>query len=209
MAGRKPKPDVERIAELNAEIERLETKAAKYQSKLACCKEERNRKLSHLMIGQMEERSLNYPDVESLIDALNRGEVSDRQKKAALPVSPVTPLSASSDQGHHYLQLEVSDREREIIYSNMEKAHYSKFSEYARKLLLDGYLILWTSPETKELKKELGAVNRSLNQLVKRANTTGSIYAGDFLDMLNSWQEIQQKTLHYIDEMSRKTNGVH
>lgn len=75
--------------------------------------------------------------------------------------------------------------------------------------MMRGYLIQWTSPETKELRRELGAVNRSLNQLVKRANTTGSIYAGDFLDMLGIWQSIQDKTLHYIDEMSRKTNGLH
>lgn len=210
MAGRKPKPDVERIAELNDEIERLETKVAKCQAKLAHCREERNRKLSHLIIGEMETRSLNYPDVESLIDTLSRGEVSEKQKEAAsLPVPPVTPSPASSDKGYHYLQLEVTDKEREIIRSNMEKAHYKKFSEYARKLLLDGYLIQWTSPETKELRRELGAVNRSLNQLVKRANTTGSIYAGDFLDMLDIWQTIQDKTLHYIDEMSRKTNGLH
>lgn len=210
MAGRKPKPDVERIAELNDEIERLETKVAKYQTKLAQCKEERNRKLSHLIIGEMETRSLNYPDVESLIDTLSRGEVSEKQKEAAsLPVPPVTSSPASSDSGYHFLQLEVTDKERNMIYSNMEKAHYKKFSEYARKLLLDGYLIQWTSPETKELRRELGAVNRSLNQLVKRANTTGSIYAGDFLDMLGIWQSIQDKTLHYIDEMSRKTNGLH
>jgi hypothetical protein len=71
-------------------------------------------------------------------------------------------------------------------------------------MLLDGYLILWTSPETRELKKELGNVNRSLNQLVKRANVTGSIYQADFVDMLECWKKIQKEVLHYIDEMSRK-----
>lgn len=76
-------------------------------------------------------------------------------------------------------------------------------------MLLDGYLILWTSPETRELKQELGVINRSLNQLVKRANTTGSIYVSDFLDMRSCWQEIQKKVLHYIDEMSRKTSSKH
>jgi hypothetical protein len=98
----------------------------------------------------------------------------------------------------------VSEKERQQIYDNMERAQYTSFNRYAKKMLLDGYLIVWSSPETRELKKELGNVNRSLNQLVKRANSTGSIYFGDFMDILECWKKIEKETLHYIDEMNRK-----
>ena len=86
----------------------------------------------------------------------------------------------------------------------MAKAQYGSFNSYAKKMMLDGYLIVWNSPENRELKRELGNVNRNINQLVRRANLTGSIYRGDFLDMLECWKKIQKETVRYINQMIRK-----
>jgi hypothetical protein len=59
--------------------------------------------------------------------------------------------------------------------------------------------------EHRELKRELGNVNRNLNQLVRRANLTGSIFRGDFLDMQECCKKIQKETVRYINQMIRKS----
>jgi hypothetical protein len=210
MAGRKRKPDTERFQELTEQIQHDEQYLSERQSKLNQRKDQRIEVLSHLIVGQMEERCLNYPEVESILTQLAKGEPSKRQLEL-LDDSDGAQVKANDLQSDRVVQLilRVTEQEKAKIQSNMKKAHYTSFNSYAKKLLLDGYLILWTSPETRELKKELNAANRNLNQLVKRANTTGSIYAGDFQDILSCWEEIQTKTLHYIDQMNRKTHGIH
>lgn len=196
------KTDGERIEELDSLIEQTQNRLEKLQKRLSEYKNERAILLSHIVIGQMEEKNLNYPEVESLIADLASLKQAVASQKPVMEDAEEIQIKPNTD-----LKVRVTPKEKAKIYANMKRANYSSFNSYAKKLLLDGYLIQWTSPETKELRRELGAVNRSLNQLVKRANTTGSIYAGDFLDLLNSWQTIQKQTLHYLNEMSRKTNG--
>ena len=204
MAGRKPKPDALRFAELTKKIEKLEGTVAKAANRLRELKDERLSILTRTIVGSMEVLHLNYPQVESLLTQLFKGEPSPKQREL-MEKSDVPPAMVVEDKNKTVqLIIRVSAEEKHQIYANMKKAKYDSFNRYARKMLLDGYLILWTSPETKELKKELGNVNRSLNQLVRRANVTGSIYYGDFIDMLECWKKIQQEALHYIHEMSRK-----
>ena len=204
MAGRKRKPDALRFADLTDRIEKLESVLTDVQKRLNRMKEERIAILSHLIVGRMEVLRLNYPQVESLLTRLFKGQPTSQQKKLMENAADTSLSTVEDNDREVQLIIRVSGKEKRQMYENMKKAQYTSFNSYAKKMLLDGYLILWTSPETRELKKELGNVNRSLNQLVKRANVTGSIYQADFIDMLECWKKIQKEVLHYIDEMNRK-----
>ena len=204
MAGRKQKSVLERLRDVTAQLQKEEARLARCQAKVMEY-QQRDVLLSHVVVGELEEWRLPFPEVESVLTQLEKRESTEKQ--TAIFEEGKT-AEAPSDK-RVQLILRVTEGEKAAIQANMRKAHYTRFNSYARKLLLDGYLILWTSPETRALKKELGAVNRSLNQLVKRANVTGSIYAGDFQDILCCWQKIQKTTLHYIDQMNRKSHGLH
>jgi hypothetical protein len=203
MAGRNHKSDPLRIAELTEKIEKADKLIAVQSERLRRYKAVRAKLLAHLIVGQMEVRNLNYPQVESLLTQLFKNEPS---KCPSVLLSKKKDLPVQESAGNQIVELKVrvTEQERRQMYENMKKAQYTSFNSYAKKMLLDGYLIVWGSPETRELKKELGNVNRSLNQLVKRANVTGSIYKSDFVDMLECWKKIQKEVLHYIDEMNRK-----
>jgi hypothetical protein len=204
MAGRKRKPDALRFADLTSQIEKLEDVLSAGQKRLNRMKEERIAVLSHMIVGRMEVLRLNYPQVESLLTQLFKGQPTSQQKKLVENAANTSLSSEEDNDREVQLIIRVSGKEKRQMYENMRKAQYTSFNSYAKKMLLDGYLIVWSSPETRELKKELGNVNRSLNQLVKRANSTGSIYSGDFMDILECWKKIEKETLHYIDEMNRK-----
>lgn len=206
MAGRKPKNDamrIEQLADLIAEEERL---VDVHQKRAEGYREERAKLLAQFVVGQMEVRNMNYPETESLLMQLIQNEPTPKQLEVVeAACEEIRECPEPAGDKTVQMIIRVSEKEREQIHQNMKLANYGNFNAYARKILLDGYLILWTSPETKELSRELGAINRSLNQLVKRANTTGSIYAGDTMDMLNQWQQIQDKVVRYLNVMRRKS----
>ena len=204
MAGRKPKPDALRFAELSEKIEKMEGAIAKATNRLGQIKDERLSILIRTIVGRMEVLHLNYPQTESLLTQLFRGEPSPQQTEKLEKLEALTSMTEESEDKTVQLIIRVTAKEKRQIYANMKKARCNNFNHYAKKMLLDGYLILWTSPEARELKKELGNVNRNLNQLVRRANATGSIYRGDFLDILERWKKIEKETMHFVNEMSRK-----
>ena len=191
MARGKAKTDTLRFAELSDKIVKMEGAITKATERLGQIKDERLTILTRTIVGRMEVLHLNYPQVESLLTQLFKGEPTPQQTVVLEEHKTEPELEPVSNQIVE-LKVRVTEKEKRQIYANMKKAKCNSFNHYAKKMLLDGYLILWTSPEARELKKELGNVNRNLNQLVRRANATGSIYRGDFLDILERWKKIEK-----------------
>lgn len=205
MARGKAKTDTLRFAELSDKIVKMEGAIAKATERLRQIKDERLTILVRTIVGRMEVLHLNYPQTESLLTQLLKGEPTPQQTEKMETVETPTAMTEETEDKTVQLIIRVTAKEKRQIYANMEKANCNSFNHYAKKMLLDGYLIMWTSPEARELKKELGNVNRNLNQLVRRANATGSIYRGDFLDILERWKKIEKETMRFVNEMSRKS----
>lgn len=85
------------------------------------------------------------------------------------------------------LRLMVTPEEAEKINENMTLTGTTNFSLYARKMLLDGYIIKLDFSEIKEVSTPLGQIARSLYQIAKRANETRSIYADDLEDIRKAY----------------------
>ena len=50
---------------------------------------------------------------------------------------------------------------------------------YLRKMAIDGYILVVDRTDTKAYIAELQAISRNINQIAKRANATGTVYAQD------------------------------
>lgn len=74
------------------------------------------------------------------------------------------------------LQLLVSEEEADMIRQKMLQVGTANFSMYARKMLIDGYVIKRDFTELKSLTNELANLARNINQIALRANETRSIY---------------------------------
>ena len=122
MAGRKRKPDALRFADLTIQIEKLEGVLTDVQNRLNRMKEERIAILSHVIVGRMEVLRLNYPQVESLLTQLFRGQPNSQQKKL-MEDAAVTSLNSEEDNGREVqLIIRVSGKEKRQMYENMKKA---------------------------------------------------------------------------------------
>ena len=85
----------------------------------------------------------------------------------------------------------VTEDERETIQRKMELAgSANNFSAYARKMLIDGYVIQIDHAPIKELAREIGGISRNINQITARTNATGNLYADDVREVKELMNEI-------------------
>ena len=85
----------------------------------------------------------------------------------------------------------VTENEREMIQKKMELAgSANNFSAYARKMLIDGYVIQIDHAPIKELAREIGGIGRNINQITARTNATGNLYADDVREVKELMNEI-------------------
>ena len=90
------------------------------------------------------------------------------------------------------LKVYVNEEEKEIIERKMKETGTENFSRYARKVLIDGYIIRKDYTHLKEIANELGYLSRSIHQIVKRANITNSIYKEDLENIQEYYKEVDK-----------------
>lgn len=77
----------------------------------------------------------------------------------------------------------VSEQEKDMILEKMAQLGTGNMSAYLRKMAIDGYVVKLDLPELRELVSLLRYSSNNLNQLTKRANTTGRVYDTDLADL--------------------------
>ncbi|SRR5690554_2158991 len=100
--------------------------------------------------------------------------------------------------------LYLSEEESELINAKMLQAGTTNFSEYARKMLIDGYVIKRDFTEMKALTKELSNLARSINQIAKRVNETRSIYEQDIKDLQEYYYDVKRAVSERLVKMIRE-----
>ena len=70
------------------------------------------------------------------------------------------------------LIVRVTPEEKDHIYKKMELYGSSNFNTYARKMLIDGYVVKVDTAHFQELAHEVNKIGTNINQLTRIANTT-------------------------------------
>ena len=84
----------------------------------------------------------------------------------------------------------VTEDERALIEEKMKQIPTINLSTYARKMLIDGYIILLEMSEIKAHTAQLQKIGVNINQIAKRINETGRIYADDMDEMKRVMEEV-------------------
>ncbi len=93
-----------------------------------------------------------------------------------------------------------------MIRKKMIQVGTTNFSIYARKMLIDGYVIKRDFSELKSLTHELANLARSINQIALRVNETRSIYEQDIKDLQNYYSDVKRACSERLVKMIRKEN---
>ncbi len=102
--------------------------------------------------------------------------------------SPQTPVRK---EGKHMekrtreivLRVPVTPEERALIQQKMAQLHTKNFSAYARKMLIDGYIVHMDTSDIRAQTAELQKIGVNVNQIARRINSTGTVYAQDVEDI--------------------------
>ena len=94
------------------------------------------------------------------------------------------------------LRVPVTAEERALIEKKMQQMGTRCFSVYARKMLIDGYVIKLDYSDIKAMTAELQKIGTNINQIARRVNATGTIYAQDIEDIKGVLNEISSPFAH-------------
>lgn len=82
--------------------------------------------------------------------------------------------------------------ERELIRQKMALLHTRNFSAYARKMLIDGYVVHIDTTDIRAQTAELQKIGVNVNQITRRLNSMGPLYTQDVADIKGALAQIWQ-----------------
>jgi hypothetical protein len=100
------------------------------------------------------------------------------------------------------LHFMVSQDEMALIRKKMERMGTRNLGAYLRKMALDGYVVRLNLTDVKELVALLHNATDNLNQIARRVNESGNIYAVDVEDLHRDYGLIWDKTGKILDALA-------
>ena len=84
----------------------------------------------------------------------------------------------------------LNNQELNLIQHKMLQLGTHNFGAYARKMLIDGYIIKVDYTEQKKLAAAVSRVASNINQICRRINSTGRCYEDDVAELKTRQAEI-------------------
>jgi hypothetical protein len=81
------------------------------------------------------------------------------------------------------LRLAVTEYEKRLIENKMQQIGTENFGAYARKMLIDGYIIKVDYTQQKKLAAAVSRAASNINQICLRINSTGHFYEDDVAEL--------------------------
>ena len=94
-------------------------------------------------------------------------------------------------------KLWLTPQEEKLIEHKMKQLGTKNFGAYARKMLIDGYVVKVDYTEQKKLAAAVNKIGININSICRRINSTGHFYQDDVdelkekLDLV--WQSLKSK----------------
>ena len=90
------------------------------------------------------------------------------------------------------LRVPVTSEEQELIRQKMALLHTRNFSAYARKMLIDGYVVHIDTTDIRAQTAELQKIGVNVNQIARGLNSMGPLYTQDVADIKGALAQIWQ-----------------
>ena len=84
----------------------------------------------------------------------------------------------------------LSEQEMNLIHQKMTQLGTRNFGAYARKMLLDGYIIKVDYTEQEKLAAAVSRIATNINHVCRRINSTGRCYEDDVAELKARQAEI-------------------
>lgn len=97
----------------------------------------------------------------------------------------------------------VTEEERDLIMKRMEEIGFPSVRSYLLKMALNGMIVTLDLADVRECSRLLRIVSNNVNQLAKRANEGGNVYAADITDVQVQLGDIWNQQDKIIKSLSK------
>lgn len=97
----------------------------------------------------------------------------------------------------------VNEGEYNLIQRRMEQLGVSSMSAFMRKMAIDGLIVKLEIPELRDLVSLQRRTSNNVNQIAKRVNTTGRVYAADLEQILQNQEQIWSGIQEIITRLAK------
>ena len=94
----------------------------------------------------------------------------------------------------------LNETEWNIILQKMQQLRIRNFGAYARKMLIDGYIIQVDYTEQKKLAAAVSRIATNINHVCQRINQTGRFYEDDVAELKERVGEVWELLKQYQKE---------
>ena len=101
----------------------------------------------------------------------------------------------------------VSEEESKMIDEKMKEAGMVDFSNYARKMLIDGQIIIISNFEIQAIRAvsvELSKIGNNINQIARIANSSKKVFNAEIVELREKQREISTLLRSIITEHRNK-----
>ena len=102
----------------------------------------------------------------------------------------------------HYITFRVTEQERDKIDQRMAQAGMKNRRAYLLKMALDGQITRIELESVYKMVRLLSNATNNINQIARRANTTGSIYAADIDEIHKRYEEIWAQAKEILRDLA-------
>ena len=88
------------------------------------------------------------------------------------------------------IKFRVTEAERDLILEKTKLIPTRDMAAYLRKIAIDGYIIQVDHSDIKAMTAEIQKIGVNVNQIAKRANSTGKVYQEDIEEIKGVLNEI-------------------
>ena len=110
------------------------------------------------------------------------------------------------------LKIYLSDDEQYILEQKVKTSGMKSKSAFLRRQILYGFIYDIDYSELREYNATLGRIGNNLNQIAKRMNATGNVYAADVKEvkelMKKVWDFFLNMTYPSLPSFTKKENSV-
>jgi len=92
----------------------------------------------------------------------------------------------------YVLKFAVTEEEREMIFQKMNALGTKNFGAFARKMLIEGYIIKVDYSEQRKLATAVNKIGTNINTVCKKINSTGDVFQDDVDELKEKMEEIWQ-----------------
>jgi len=96
----------------------------------------------------------------------------------------------------------VTEQEHELIKEQMEKAGITNMRAFLLKMALNGHIVHVELDSVKEMVRLLGNAANNVNQIARRVNETGNIYADDINDIRSRYDALWEQAKEILRRLS-------